>query len=338
MIQKMKQKKLIVFDMDGVLIDVSMSYRDTARQTARLFFSGARGWKDLPDPLFPLADLARVKQSGGLNNDWDLTWVVISLLYSQVKGPGVLHGSDPWPDYRASIARCDVSGLARFLNAESFPLTTLMERIGKPSVEFVSALYAGDVGSGNIIKQIFQEIYLGPDLFRATYGISPEACRESGYIDREKLLIDRSILERLSGRYLLAIATGRPKAEAEYPLDRFRIRTFFSAMVTLDDCLREEERILEAEKRTVSLSKPDPYMLDAIAAAFEGDVDGRYYIGDMPDDMVAAAGSSAGFAGIGILLSAPDRASLAKDLRAAGAVAIIDDFESLAAILEADTD
>ena len=76
----MKPKKLIVFDMDGVLIDVSNSYRDTVRQTAGLFFSLARHAERLPEPLFDLQDLAEVKQSGGLNNDWDLSFQVISLL------------------------------------------------------------------------------------------------------------------------------------------------------------------------------------------------------------------------------------------------------------------
>ena len=56
----MKPRGLIVFDMDGVIVDVSKSYRETVRQTARLFFQGARGWSELPDPLFSLSDLARV--------------------------------------------------------------------------------------------------------------------------------------------------------------------------------------------------------------------------------------------------------------------------------------
>ena len=92
----MKHKGLIVFDMDGVLVDVSKSYRDAVRQTARLFFKGARSWKNLPDPLFPLTDLAKVKQSGGLNNDWDLTFLVISLLFTLVKCPADLKEPDPW--------------------------------------------------------------------------------------------------------------------------------------------------------------------------------------------------------------------------------------------------
>ena len=69
----MQNKYVIVFDMDGVLIDVSRSYRDTVRQTAKLFLKNAPLSKKLPEPLFPLTDLAAVKQSGGLNNDWDLS-------------------------------------------------------------------------------------------------------------------------------------------------------------------------------------------------------------------------------------------------------------------------
>ena len=36
----MNNKKLIVFDMDGVIVDVSGSYREAVRQTARLFLKG----------------------------------------------------------------------------------------------------------------------------------------------------------------------------------------------------------------------------------------------------------------------------------------------------------
>ena len=55
-----KKKNLIVFDMDGVIVDVSESYREAVRQTARLFFKHAPGWDSLPDPLFSLSDLAGI--------------------------------------------------------------------------------------------------------------------------------------------------------------------------------------------------------------------------------------------------------------------------------------
>ena len=329
----MKPKPLIVFDMDGVIIDVSRSYRDTVRQTARLFFKGAQSWEDLPDPLFPLSDLARVKQSGGLNNDWDLTCLVISLLFSLVKKPEIHEKTDVWLRYKETISRFDVTELVQFLESTSKPLTTLFEQKGKPDHEFIMSLYKGDVGSGNIIKQIFQEIYLGKDLFKSTYGIPEKVYGGEGYINREKLLVKKSSLESLSKNNILAIATGRPKAEADYPLDLFGLKKYFEIILALDDCIREERRVLEQEGKKVSLSKPNPYMLDAIAKTKEHEASLFYYVGDMPDDMDAASRSKSGFMGVGVLYSAPDKVILKRELLLAGAEYIIEDFEELKGII-----
>jgi len=329
-----KSQALIVFDMDGVIVDVSGSYRETVRQTARLFFNGAGSSEHLPDPLFPLNDLARVKQSGGLNNDWDLTFLIIDLLFTRVEDVADPGDLDPWSRYRKVIGRCDVAALAKFLKSEKTPVTTLMDKTGRGKNEFVAALYAGDVGSGNIIKQIFQEIYLGKELFESTYGIPAKVFQEKGYINREKLLIDKHLLESLSENNTLAIATGRPRVEADYPLNLFDLRKFFSEILTLDDCLAEERKIFQREKRKVSLSKPNPYMLDAIEASQKGPVSKSFFIGDMPDDMVAASRSKAGFIGIGILKSSSDKDRLKKNLIEAGADHVIEDFEALKKIVE----
>jgi len=225
---------------------------------------------------------------------------------------------------------CQTAG---FLASTDNPLKSLLNQWGKQENPFIAGLYGGDVGSGNIIKQIFQEIYLGPELFKSTYHMEPEIYRGEGYILREKLLIDRSILKGLSQENLLAVATGRPRSEAEYPLKHFRLRQFFPVVLTLDDCVGEEKRIFEEEGRSVSLSKPDPFMLDAIAEGHRDAVNGFFYIGDMPDDMLAAARSQAGFKSIGILISAPDKSSLEKNLLQAGADYIVEDFESLKDII-----
>jgi phosphoglycolate phosphatase-like HAD superfamily hydrolase len=329
----MKPKNLIVFDMDGVIVDVSASYRDVVRRTTQLFFHPAQASENLPEPLFALSDLAAVKHSGGLNNDWDLTFTVINLLFSLVEKSTVGQSRDPWTRYRQTMRRCDVKALSDFLTSRDEPLKSLLNRWGKLEDEFIADCYKGDVGNGNIIKQIFQEIYLGPALFNSTYQMEPEIYRDEGYILREKLLLDRSILEEISRANVLAIATGRPRSEAQYPLQHFRLKQFFPLILTLDDCVSEEKRIFREEGKTVSLSKPDPFMLDAIAENYRKAVSGFYYIGDMPDDMLAAARSRAGFKSIGILISAPDKSSLKKNLQRAGADYIVEDFESLKTII-----
>jgi len=329
----MKTQALIVFDMDGVLIDVSGSYRDTVRQTARLFLKRADGFENLPDPLFSLSDLAAVKQSGGLNNDWDLTVVILNLLFTRVKCPKVYADPDPWVRYGETIKQCDVSALARFLQSTDMPVASLLEKNGRPRHDFVTGLYTGDVGSGNIIKQIFQEIYLGIDLFRSTYGFAPKVYRDEGFINRESLLVDRSVLQSLARIHTLAIATGRPRAEAKYPLERFGIGNLFTVMLTLDDCLEEEQRIEQETGQTVSLSKPDPWMLDAVAGTIGENFSRSYYVGDMPDDMFAASRSKTGFTAVGTVLAAPDRENLKQELLRAGADYIIEDLQKLPEIV-----
>jgi HAD superfamily hydrolase (TIGR01548 family) len=327
----MKSKKLIVFDMDGVIMDVSNSYRDTVRQTIKLFFSPAKHAELLPEPLF---DLSAVKQSGGLNNDWDLSFQIISLLFTQVEKPDTYESQDPWSTFRKTLSHCHVSKLVDYLNSTQRPLTTLLEQHGKIADPFIAGLYNGDVGSGNIIKQIFQEIYLGEDLFTSTYNLTPQMYRGEGYILRENILIDRRILENLSRKNTLAIATGRPRAEADYPLEHFSLQDFFEIIYSLDDCIKEEQRILKESGKKISLSKPHPFMLDAIADTIGVTFDESYYVGDMPDDMLTAKRSRTGFKGIGLLISAPNKENLKKQLNRAGADYIVEDFEALKRMFE----
>jgi HAD superfamily hydrolase (TIGR01548 family) len=330
----MKSKKLIVFDMDGVIMDVSNSYRDTVRQTIKLFFSPAKHAELLPEPLFDLSDLAAVKQSGGLNNDWDLSFQIISLLFTQVEKPDTYESQDPWSTFRKTLSHCHVSKLVDYLNSTQRPLTTLLEQHGKIADPFIAGLYNGDVGSGNIIKQIFQEIYLGEDLFTSTYNLTPQMYRGEGYILRENILIDRRILENLSRKNTLAIATGRPRAEADYPLEHFSLQDFFEIIYSLDDCIKEEQRILKESGKKISLSKPHPFMLDAIADTIGVTFDESHYVGDMPDDMLTAKRSRTGFKGIGLLISAPNKENLKKQLNRAGADYIVEDFEALKRMFE----
>jgi phosphoglycolate phosphatase-like HAD superfamily hydrolase len=150
---------------------------------------------------------------------------------------------------------------------------------------------------------------------------------------REKVLIDRSVLEALSRDNLLAIATGRPRAEAQYPLTHYDLKKYFNMMYTLDDCLEEQEKILAEKGKKVSLSKPHPFMLDAIAEGLKDKFIGCYYVGDMPDDMLAAANSRFGFKSIGVVVAAPNKSALEKKLKRAGADFLVKNFDELIKII-----
>jgi phosphoglycolate phosphatase-like HAD superfamily hydrolase len=142
--------------------------------------------------------------------------------------------------------------------------------------------------------------------------------RGDGLHLHEPLIIEKATLQRLARHYTLAIATGRPAAEAVLPLRRNGLTSLFSRVYTLDDCLAAEKKIREESGDTVTLSKPSPFMLDSIVE----ELDARkqlYYVGDMPDDMKAAAASRHAFKSVGFLAASPDRYRLRADLERAGA-------------------
>jgi len=332
--------KLIVFDMDGVLIDVSGSYRETIRRTARLFFTGAKGFENLPDPLFSLADLAELKLTGGLNNDWELTALTLHLLFAKVQMPTVTVSPDDSHGWEEVIRSCEVSQLAAFLKNNPGSLMDLLGCYGRRNDPFVAACFQGDVLTGNVIKRIFQEIYLGPSLFTALYGDAlqqgipvPRFYQGEGLIYRESLLIDPALLSDLSRNHVLAIATGRPRPEAEFPLDRFNIRQYFQLVITLDDCMREEERLFSEHGKSICLKKPDPFMLDRIPRLIRKEFSECYYLGDMPDDMQAARSSKTGYRGIGVIYSSAEPENLRRELLQAGVDFILDDPHALSTII-----
>lgn len=58
-----KQSKLIIFDIDGVLVDTSQSYRLAIKSTFEFFAKKPTSFEKIQ----------KAKNLGGLNNDWDLT-------------------------------------------------------------------------------------------------------------------------------------------------------------------------------------------------------------------------------------------------------------------------
>ena len=101
---------------------------------------GRVGTVEAIEPLFELADLASVKQSGGLNNDWDLTHRVLSLLSTRVIGMTSVAGLDGWPLYERTVKNCDVGPLADYLSSSNRPLHELMQIDSQPQSDRASIL------------------------------------------------------------------------------------------------------------------------------------------------------------------------------------------------------
>jgi HAD superfamily hydrolase (TIGR01548 family) len=104
------------------------------------------------------------------------------------------------------------------------------------------------------VRAYFQKIYLG------------------GLINNEKLFISKETLLLLKNRYKkLGIATGRPKEEANYVIQKNGLQGIFDCIIAMEDVIN---------------SKPSP---DSILAVIKKlNLKQTIYIGDSPNDAIAA--------------------------------------------------
>jgi HAD superfamily phosphatase len=151
----------------------------------------------------------------------------------------------------------------------------------------------------------FQKLFLGN-----------QGDNSDGLIVREEWLAKENLFDRLGERHHLAVFTGRLRREAYVTLDRF-LPNRFDPVVGVDDVAR---------------SKPDPEGLHKICASL---AHGKcWYVGDTVDDARASSAARIPFIGIASKAS-PRYDDLVRLLRAEGAVAVLDDINSLEAAIAA---
>ncbi len=150
------------------------------------------------------------------------------------------------------------------------------------------------------VVQRFQQIFLGEN--------------HDGLILKERWLASEGLFDRLAKNHTLAIFTGRLGWEAKITLDRYA-KTTFNPVVGVDH---------------VQHAKPHPEGLHKIRNSVKHGK--AWYLGDTVDD--ARASSAAGVPFIGIASpEAPRHDELVQLLKDEGAVAVIDDINSLEKVL-----
>ena len=194
----------VVLDIDGVLVDVSRSYRRAIVETLD------RLYKD----TLTQADIQAFKNAGGFNNDWELTDAGALYTLASREGLGM--------DVAAFTTAVENSGGG--LAAARQVIADHME-----SPDDIEADWDPDR-----IRTIFQQFYLGSDRYRTLEGADPEL-DVPGFIEEETVLIESETIEALTRSFAVGVLTGRPAAEAEIALDRVGLDIDPNRRITMDD-------------------------------------------------------------------------------------------------------
>lgn len=332
--------RVLVWDIDGVLFYVRDSYRKAIVESVQFYFSDLLGL-GLEKRLMHASDTQKFKYVEGFNDDWKLTYACVLCFLADMAAnasfPEVSHSSDlsgrrralkelgasvrswrPGVDLGLVARRISVLGGRGLAGAEE----ALLELYGADAVAAAKRFWFTDV-----VKQVFQELYLGGELYRMKYSVDAVFFHGAGFIRDEKPLVSVEVLEKLGQGFYMGIASGRERFELGFSLRIHGFSDFFP-----------EDLIVSSED--VTSGKPDPSALLLCRKrvmgkyGLMGDEASCAYVGDSVDDVRAA--KRAGFYSIGVLSAThqeDERERLRQEFASLGCDLVVGGAEHLGSLL-----
>ena len=291
----------VIFDCDGVLVDVRESYEAAIRTAAGYALERFAG---VSSAAVDSGIIEGFKGTGGFNDEVDLTYAaVLSLAAAETLG------EEPRAFVAGVIAGADETGISsveRYLEGRA-DLSELRRRLGYPGGNRDSSLH-----------EIFDQIFYGSEMYERVFS-RKSGIAGAGLIERDVPIVSQDLLDALAkqvgGR--LAVVTGRG-------LDSIR----HSLGGMLDSFDLESCTFLEDEPRRLAKPNPEP-----LARAISGlSARGAMYVGDSMEDLIMAkrvseAGRRTVFCGI--VGTAADPEARRRMFERAGADIILDSIHEI---------
>jgi len=312
----------IIFDFDGVLAQTSQSYRQTIRNVVDHYFLEILGLEGEAGKLATLQDIQKFKDTGMFNNDWNLSYALISyyinLILRKLEQKSVLQnftkqfGGIKFSDVQSFIQilktvgdflKCynisgtelanlkddNIVGLDLFLAQASLekqkPIETSLLGVDPEVVEdkerLVKMLLPYDLEKPDLLKRLFEETYLGKELFKKIYDTLSLFNFDASLLDIEEFIPTKETLNLLRRQFgAFGIYSGRPRSQGMYILEKYGYTGYFDEKqsVFLGDLLKSRDEMeklgkpdptlfIELIKKTVDLGTKVAYVGDSIADA-----------------------------------------------------------------------
>jgi phosphoglycolate phosphatase-like HAD superfamily hydrolase len=298
----LKEVDVVVFDCDGVLLDVRDSYSGAVSETASIILEALTG--TCVDPsVFDSDVFFAFKKTGQFNGDWAVTYAYVlgslsTLTDDELSSLEASAGkaSEGSPSERLSelsrirspskleteCLKTMLVGLAEFVGSSGIGglEALLIPRIGSDLRDLLN--YKGSVGV-SVISTLFEEVFSGAGLFEETFGFPAQFIEKKfGYIEKEKVVLDAStisVLEEQLGGRRLGIASDSLRNSARHALGGLLELIPRGAQVWFED--------VDSASVGESMHKPNAYPL-LRASGFYSPYKRCVYVGDTMADLLTA--------------------------------------------------
>ncbi len=261
-IETLNQVDAIIFDCDGVLIDITKSYDSTIIKTTQYVLENLAKINSSIDVDFKIID--GFKSTGGFNDEVDLTYAAIISLVAAKK-----LNKDPTDFIFDVIKNSNSSGIAfteKYIQTQ-VDISDIKKQLSYPGTHHDNLLY-----------QIFDQIFYGPELYQKLFN-KPSNFFASGLIEQDDVILDDILIQKLQKKFdsKIAMVTGRGKESVRYSLK--------SLLTKFDLC---NSIFLEYESR--ELAKPNPQSLLTSINGMNSTL--TLYVGDSMEDFIMAKKST----------------------------------------------
>lgn len=308
---------LIVFDCDGVLLDVRLSYNKAVALTTIMIVEAFTGTK-LPEDMFDGGLNFKFKNTGGFNNDWTHAYAYIMRILAEVgeKGLREINGvacesltyEKPSDRFNYIKGKLDIPIQLDELYEKLGEFASKVDATGIDSVDREllgvvghkvkeSLRFRGAVGE-SMIPTLFEELFLGKKLFTKTFGLPPSFVEvEQGIVELDEVVVVEDTIDQfevLIGGPRFGIASGSLANTAWHALGDIVNRFPERAQIWHDVVDKDM-----AELGLVGLHKPNKYPLIKASDQFKPYTQ-ALYVGDTMADYFTAenAGDDFIFAGV----------------------------------------
>ena len=260
-IKNLNKIDAIIFDCDGVLVDVSKSYDLAIRNTTKYVLDRMMGIKSIP---VSSKIISGFKATGGFNDEVDVTYAsIISIVAATRKS------AEPKKFINKVIQNANSTGIRsveKYLDSISADISEIRTKLDYPGPHSTNPLY-----------QIFDQMFYGEKLYKKIF--NKKSLFKKGLIENDLVLVKKNLLEILEKRFSkkIAIVTGRGKESTKYSLDDLFEKFDISSSFFLEDHPRK-------------MAKPNPKSLITSQNRLKSKL--CIYVGDSMEDLMMAKKAS----------------------------------------------
>ena len=248
----------IIFDCDGVLIDITNSYDQTIIKTTKHILETFAKINDSIDVDFKIID--GFKSTGGFNDEVDLTYAAILSIFAAKKLK-----LDQTEFIFTVIKNSDSTGIK---SVENFLKTQI------DISEIIDKLSYPGTHKENILYQIFDQLFYGPDLYSKLFNNNSKFSNP-GLIENDEVIFTSDLSIQLQKKFgkQISMVTGRGKESVSYSLKHLLEKFDLKNSVFLEDESRD-------------LAKPNPQVLVNSITGMNSR--SCLYVGDSMEDFIMA--------------------------------------------------